>query len=222
MAFLDTILEIVFPSRCVGCGAKGGELCMSCISDSPTAEKEVAKWIFPIFEYRHPPIRKALGVFKYKNKKRLAKIFAELLYDKIIEELSELSMMENFRNPVLIPIPLYKSRARERGYNQALLLCEEIIKINYLRDSIDGEKLNLEKNVLIKSKETEHQARIKNRSERLKNVIGSFTAQNTEHVKGRNVILIDDITTTGATLSEAKKILKRAGARKIIAFTVAH
>ena len=77
-------------------------------------------------------------------------------------------------------------------------------------------------NVLIKPQETEHQARIHNRSARLKNIVGSFSVKNEELIKNKNIILIDDITTTGATLTEAKKVLKHAGARKIIAFTVAH
>ena len=94
-----------------------------------------------------------------------------------------------------------------------------MIKINDLRHAVN---LKLEKNILIKPKETEHQARIKDRRERLKNLIGSFAVKNGEKIKNKNIILIDDITTTGATLSEARKILKQYGARRIIAFTVAH
>ena len=88
--------------------------------------------------------------------------------------------------------------------------------------------MQLENNILIKIKETEHQARIKNRNVRLKNLIGSFVIKsdkqnkNVNLIRNRNIILIDDITTTGATLKEAQKILKQAGARKVIAFTVAH
>ena len=74
----------------------------------------------------------------------------------------------------------------------------------------------------IKNKETIHQANIKNRNIRLKNLIGSFIVKNKEEIKNRNIILIDDITTTGATLNEARKTLKKAGAKKIVAFTVAH
>jgi predicted amidophosphoribosyltransferase len=80
----------------------------------------------------------------------------------------------------------------------------------------------LESNILSKPRETEHQAHIENRTERLKNIIGSFGVKNISIIKNRNIILIDDITTTGATLAEAKKTLKQSGAKKIIAFTVAH
>jgi len=223
MRFLDTILDIIFPTKCLSCGQVGRDLCIKCLSESPVAERETAKWIFSLYDYRHPPIKKALWLFKYKGKKRLASIFAEIIYDKILEELSELSVMENFHNVILIPIPLSPKRYQERGYNQAELICKELIKINNLRHGVD---LKLESSILIKPKETEHQAHIKDRSNRLKNLSGSFAIKSNESnkspIKGRNIILIDDIATTGATLDEAKKTLKKAGARKIIAFTIAH
>ncbi|HTE48984.1 MAG TPA: phosphoribosyltransferase family protein [Candidatus Paceibacterota bacterium] len=219
MKFLNTILDIVFPAKCVSCGQSGADLCIKCLSDFPTAERETAKWIFPLFDYRHPPLKRALWLFKYKNKKSLARFFAKIIYDKILEELSELSLMENFNHAVLIPIPLSNLRYRERGYNQAELICKELIRINKLRHGAD---LILENNILIKPKETKHQAHIENKTKRLKNITGSFSVKNCETLKGRNIILIDDIITTGATLTEAKKILKLSGARKVIAFTVAH
>lgn len=223
MSFLDTILNIVFPAKCILCGKSEVDLCLDCLKEAPMAERESAKWVFPLYDYRHPAIKKSLWLLKYKGKKRLAYVFAEIIYEKILEELSELSILENFTNAILIPIPLSPKRHRERGYNQTELICQELIKINNLRGGVN---IKLENNILIKIKENEHQARIKNRNERLKNIIGSFGVEKTEKnislIKNRNVILIDDITTTGATLSEARKVLKQAGARKIIAFTVAH
>jgi competence protein ComFC len=127
--------------------------------------------------------------------------------------------MENFREPILIPIPLSRERFRERSYNQTELICEELIRLD---TSPRAHQLNLEKNILIKKIDTPHQAQIHDRSHRLKNVVGSFTLKNSDMINGKNIILIDDITTTGATLSEARKVLKKAGAKKIIAFTVAH
>lgn len=230
MQFLNTILNIVFPVKCISCGKSDEDFCSNCLQDIPAAERESAEWIFPLYDYRHPPLKKALKLFKYKNKKRLANIFAEVIYDKILEELSELSIMENFREPFLIPIPLSLKRYHERRYNQAELICKELIKINNLRQSVDnayfshGVNMQLGKNILIKIKETEHQAQIKNRSARLKNIIGSFAIKKEKEnlIKNKNIILIDDILTTGATLTEAKKVLKQSGARKVIAFTVAH
>ena len=229
MHFLNTIinniLNIIFPVKCILCGRSEVDLCLTCLKNAPGAERENAKWIFSLYDYRHPTIKKSLWLLKYKGKKRLANIFAEIIYEKILEELSELSVLENFIEPILIPIPLSSKRYRERGYNQAELICEELIKINNIRHGVN---LKLKNNILIKIKETEHQARIKNRNIRLKNLSGSFAIKNEKQnkninlIKGKNIILIDDITTTGTTLNEAKKVLKKAGARKVIAFTVAH
>ena len=219
MPFLNTILDIVFPVKCISCGKKGSDLCLNCLSLSPPALRESARWIFPLYDYRHPVIKKALWLLKYSGKKRLANVFAEIIYEKILEELSELSVMENFREPLLVPIPLSRKRHRERGFNQAELICRELIKINNPQRGMD---LKLEKNILIRVRDSEHQARIRDRRERLKNMVGSFTVKNKGLVKNKNIILIDDVTTTGATLNEAKKTLKEAGARKVIAFTVAH
>ena len=216
MDFLDTILNIIFPVNCISCNEKGCLLCSKCILLSPHAERESADWIFPIFDYRHPPIKKAIWSLKYKNKKGLATIFAEVMYSRILEELADYKAFENFNEPLLVPIPLAPKRTRERGFNQSILICEALIKLD------KNVNFELAKNILIKPKDTNHQAQIENRNKRLKNIIGSFVVIHPEFVVGHNIILIDDVTTTGATLSEAKKILKQAGAKKIIAFTVAH
>lgn len=216
MSFLNTILDILYPVNCISCNKTSVYFCINCLAECPETERESAEWILPVYDYRHTPIKKALWLLKYKGKIGFANIFADQMYGKILEEFSELSVMQNFKNPILIPIPLSARRYRERGYNQAELLCRGLVKL-------DGNKnFKLEKNVLIKTKETEHQARIKERSDRLKNLIGSFEVRNPELIQGRNIILIDDITTTGTTLNEARKILKKSGAKKIIAFTVAH
>lgn len=223
MRFLNTIFDIIFPVKCVSCGKNGFDLCGECLKSIPEAERESAKWIFPLYDYRNKIIKKSLWLLKYKGRKRLAGVFAKNIYEKILEELSDLSIMENFSEPILIPIPLSPKRYRERGFNQAELLCIELIKIDHLRHGVD---MQLEKNILIKPKDTEHQARIKNRNERIKNMAGTFAIKDEEKNKNiimkKNIILIDDILTTGATLSEARKVLKQVGARKVIAFTVAH
>jgi competence protein ComFC len=213
---INKILDIVFPVICVGCRKTGTNFCIKCISSSPFALRECDEWIFPLFDYRHPPIKKALWLLKYKNKRGVAEEFAKILYGKMMEELSDITIMESFRDSILIPIPLSKGRYRERGYNQVELICEQLVKLD------NNVNFILENNVLVKPKDTEHQARIKNRKERLKNIIGSFSTKNENLVKNKNIILIDDILTTGATLTEAKKALKKAGAKKIIAFTIAH
>ncbi len=220
MSFLNTILDLIFPVNCISCGQRGSDLCPNCLAEAPEALRESEDWIFPFYDYRHPNIKKAVWMLKYNGKKRLAGVFGEVIYNRILEELSDLSQMENFLDPILVPIPLSDKRLRERGFNQAEMICKKLMKLDA------GNNFELENKVLIKIKETEHQARIEDRGQRLKNIVGSFAIKgnqkNNERIKGRNIILIDDVTTTGATLNEAKKVLKHAGAKKVIAFTVAH
>lgn len=219
MSYLNTILEFIFPVNCLVCHKSGTDLCFECLSDSKNAVRECARWIFPIFDYRHPPVKKAMWMLKYKHKKRLAEVFAIALYEKMLEELPELAQFENFDKPIIIPIPLSKKRLKERGFNQTALIVKEIERINKIRNSLEFE-INLD--ILQKTKETEHQARIKDRNERLKNLKGTFVLNPKLSIKGKNIVLVDDVITTGATLSEAKKVLIKAGARKIYAFTIAH
>jgi competence protein ComFC len=216
MGILNTIFDVIFPVNCVACGKRGELLCQDCLVSSPSAERESEKWIFPLYDYRHKAIKRSIWLLKYKNKKGLAKIFARALYSRILEEISERIILENFKNPVLVPIPLADKRKRERGFNQAELLSREIMLL-------DSEKnLELVSKALIKPRETKHQAMINDRRKRMRNIEGSFEIKTKSLIEGRNIILIDDVTTTGATLKEARKILKEAGAKKIIAFTIAH
>ncbi len=214
MDLLNTILDIAFPVNCFACGRRGADLCAQCVSSFPQAERQCEPWIFPLFDYRHENVKRAVWLLKYGRKKRLADVFGDILARSISEEISELSILQNFRDPILVPIPLSKKRYKERGYNQADLLCKKITRAG-LPISYCGRALE-------KIKETEHQAHLKERSERLRNLTGSFAVINSKLVAGKNIILIDDVTTTGATLGEAKKMLKEAGAKNIIAFTIAH
>ena len=190
-------------------------LCYACPTDFPRAERPTLKWIYPALDYRHAGVRKAVHLLKYKRKKQIAQVLGDLLYERIIEEVHDLEKMHNFTNPVYISIPLHWKKYKKRGFNQVDLLLRQI-------ERNSTEKIKIKKRTLIKLRDTSNQARIKNRKERLENVVGSFVVRRPEKVKGRNIILLDDVATTGATLSEARKVLKEAGAKKVVAFTVAH
>lgn len=215
MQILNTILDFIFPPSCAICSRPGKYICIECLALCRTAERPTESWVFPRFDYRDLRVKKCIWLLKYKGKTKIALELAMAMRDQFLEELSELEQLENFTNPLVIPIPLSRERLRERGFNQSHLLAK------YLMQSID-ERLELANDVLIKAKDTEHQARITDRNKRLKNVIGSYTINNKMKIYKRNIILIDDVTTTGATLKEARKVLKENGARRVVAFTVAH
>ena len=212
---INGLWNFIFPLSCVRCARHGSVLCTKCLSEISLANTSVDKNIYPIFNYKHPTIKKALWEFKFKNNKALARPLAMALYDKILEELQELETFQGFADPLLIPIPLSKKGRKERGYNQSKLLCREL-------SFIDSVSFTLCLDVLYKPFDTKQQTKTLNKSERKNNLRGCFAIKNKERVKNKNIILIDDIVTTGATISEAKKALKQFGAKKVIAFTVAH
>jgi ComF family protein len=110
---------------------------------------------------------------------------------------------------------MHKNNLIERGYNQSELIVKEIIKID------KSKNFDFSINALKKIKETPHQSKLKNKSERLKNLKNCFWADE-KLIKDRNIILIDDVITTGTTMNEASKTLKSIGAKKIIGFSIAH
>ncbi|MFA5750980.1 MAG: ComF family protein [Candidatus Paceibacterota bacterium] len=212
---LNYILNLLFPENCLVCGKKGEKLCLSCINNFPFSERKCFKWIFPIYDYRFIYIKKAIHSFKYKGNKDLAKTFAKATYEKFLEEISIRRNMENFFIPILIPIPLSKKRFFERGYNQAELLARELARYS-------NGFLKVESDLLKRRTRKTHQAQTKNRFSRFENIKDVFWVKNPRKIENRNIILIDDVVTTGATLHEAKRVLEYSGAKKVIAFTIAH
>ncbi len=215
MIFLKHILDALFPRSCIGCDKNGRTICEKCIERAPKA-RDTENSFLSVFDYRDGVIKKALWMLKYKNRRDVAEDLGRTMADHFAEDLIELAQMKNFVNPVLIPIPLSKKKLRKRGYNQSLLIAKSVAK------NLQNFNLEIIENVLIKTKDTPPQAKIKNRRERLENLKDCFAISNKEKIVGRNIILVDDITTTGATLREATKVLKNAHAKKIISITAAH
>jgi len=168
-----------------------------------------------LFQYKNKISRKAIWAIKYNKNQKILNKFSSLLYEFILENVTDEIAFSNFNNPLLIPIPMHKNNLRERGYNQSELIAKEIYKID------EEKNFSIELGALIKIKETPHQSTLKNKNERLKNLKGCFSA-NSSLVKNRNIILIDDVITTGTTMSEVSKTLREAGAKKVIGFSLAH
>ena len=116
--------------------------------------------------------------------------------------------------PLLIPIPMSSKRQKERGFNQTESLCAQIIKLD--RENI----FEYNPNILQKSRHTLNQTLIKNKKERIENIKDSMKVSG--EVLGRNVVLIDDVTTTGATMRDARRALKENGVRNLLCVTLAH
>ncbi len=118
-------------------------------------------------------------------------------------------------NFAVIPIPLHFKKEHERGFNQALLLAQEFSKQT---------KIPIETNILQKVRETKTQVETENKESRTNNLEDAFRADAkvSENIKNKTIILIDDVSTTGATLVHAADALTKAGAKNIIGLVVAH
>ncbi|TSC84094.1 MAG: phosphoribosyltransferase [Parcubacteria group bacterium Gr01-1014_17] len=181
----------------------------------PPLSFQPREWALPLFPYENPLVKTAVWEVKYRGNTYIARLMGELLANELAEWLIELSETENFRAPLIVPIPLAPKRRAERGLNQCELLAREMMR------ELQG-LAELNALALIKVKETESQTKSKNRDARIKNLEDCFVVKNPAEIKGRNIVLLDDVTTTGATLAEARRTLLARGARKVIAITFAH
>jgi len=211
-------LDLLFPQKCLDCGISGTILCESCLmlfplflaENKPPNLPEIDE-IFVATSYENEIVKKTIWLFKYRGVKTLAEPLSALMVKRLGNKITHL--ISNFsQTTVIIPIPLSRKKIKKRGYNQAEILGK------CLSDKLS---IKMETNVLYKIKETISQVEIKDRDKRLKNIKGVFVVKNPEIIKNKIIILVDDIITTGATLNEAGRVLKQAGAEKIIGLTVA-
>lgn len=170
--------------------------------------------IYSIFSYKDLFIKKLIEIVKYKGNKKIINICGEILYGEISNQLSVISCQKEKKKIILIPIPSSKKRRREKGFNQCELLCEAILENN-------PNLFDYQKNILIKTKHRISQTKL-NKKERLKNLIGSMTVSCPELIIEKEIILIDDVWTTGATIKEAQKVLREANVKSIKIYTLAH
>jgi len=209
-------MEILFPSRCLGCNVSGKILCLNCINRIQPAERPTEENIMAVYDYRDPIIKRAIWKLKYYNSKYLGEKLGELLFLSFMEEIAEIKMFNEGSTIYVIPVPISKDRKMKRGYNQS-----EIIAKNFCLFA-DENIFQIKNNIIFKKENTIPQAKIKNRNDRLQNIKGSFGIKNIESVNGKTFIIIDDVTTTGGTMIEIIKLLKKSGAKKVLGFALAH
>jgi len=178
--------------------------------------KDISTNLKAVFSYKYPFCKTAIWEIKYKANKIIARKFASILYETILEEMSDIMLFNGGQKLILVPIPVGKKSLKEKGFNQSILLIQKIFEIDR------GKNFAVDLNILEKTRETEHQVRVKNRLKRLENLTGCFHVKNLSYVKGRSFIVIDDVITTGATMAEAERALKVAGAKNVYGFSIAH
>ncbi len=180
----------------------GDGLCVNCRECLPHFERAVSfgeykdglRGLIHLLKYeRVTPVRTPLGVM-------LAQVISELLPC-------------GDSRPLLVPVPLHRSRWRSRGFNQADVIARAAIRRL-------AAELEFDSDVLVRQRDTVSQVGL-SREERIENMRDAFRVSSPSRVKGRNVIVVDDVMTTGTTLSECARMLKEAGAERVWAATVA-
>jgi len=214
-----TALDFLFPRWCVGCGREGEFICPSCLRSLPRIKPPLcpkcgrpqssatlcpgcAGWQANIDGIRSPfrfdgVIRQAIHELKYRNLRAIAGLLAQWLNDYLTT------------NPVpgevVVPVPLHPKRLRERGYNQSRLLAKELAKLS---------GLPLVDNCLIRKRYSPPQARTATVAGRRVNVANAFFCRD-QRLRDKGVLLIDDVSTSGATLDACARALKEAGATSV-------
>ncbi len=209
------LVDLILPEKCISCNSKGQIICNNCVLKLRKTERETLNHIYACYDYRDPLIKRAIWELKYHRRSHIGEKLGQLLYEEFTEDLSEINQYLNNQPIYVIPIPISKDRLRKRGYNQAKTIASAFCDCN-------KKSLVLITDLVLKIKQTTPQAKIANRTHRLNNVKGVFKVANEEFVRGKTFIIIDDVTTTGATFLEVTKILKEGGAKKVLCFAVAH
>lgn len=181
------------PPVCPRCGLpqSSGLLCPDCVGRS-----------FEIDAIRSPfrfegTVKQAVYQLKYRNLRSISPLLAGFLGSFLAQN--------PIHGDVLVPVPLHRKRLRERGYNQSILLARHLGRLS---------GLPVDENSLIRKEFITTQARARNVEERMENVRTAF-ACNDSALDGKQVILIDDVATSGATLNACAGVLKEAGAEKV-------
>ncbi len=216
-----SLLEILFPPRCSICNSilsPGSPICICepCALDMDYFNNRVNLLNLP---EKHEPycdgmicvgkycdsLKDSLRRYKFGNKPSYYRAFGKLIALKV-QNTEQLGKID-----IIIPVPMHKNRQKQRGYNQAALIA------GYAAGQLG---IRSENNLLIKTKETRNQSLL-SKTERLANLEGVFKVVSPGRVAGKNILLVDDIITTGNTVNQCSKALKYAGAGKVIAGVIA-
>ncbi|MEK7168604.1 MAG: ComF family protein [Patescibacteria group bacterium] len=196
------LLDFIFPKKCLECGKNGKYICLDCVSqvlDGTFDENN-----FAVFKYRGV-IRKAIISLKYK--------FAYDIADELIEETVKRIKSKKYHGVTLVPIPLFWRRENFRGFNQSEILGKKI-----------AQKMNWKfiPDLLIRNKNTKPQVGLRGLT-RHSNLSGVFSVNPIYNLLPItcNLILFDDVYTTGSTIKEARKVLEKAGFNNVYSLTIA-
>ena len=211
--FINHVINLIYPNVCGICDKICKEnLCKKCEIKLNNIEK------FKVDTYKEKNFTKHIYLFKYEGiiKESLIKFkFNEkpYIYKSFVNFLIKNKKICRFLKSydIIIPVPIHYNRKVTRGYNQSALIAKEMAKY-----------LNIEYSDKVLLKKINNKAQsTKNKEERKENVIGVYHIKNEYKIYNKKIILLDDIYTTGSTVNECAKVLKKSGAKKVDVITIA-
>ncbi|MGB9643478.1 MAG: ComF family protein [Candidatus Ratteibacteria bacterium] len=200
------ITDLVFPEKCCGCGRQTAIakycFCDDCINHITIAPSLHGR-IFSLAIYEGP-VMKAIHAFKYEKKKWIARSFAAWMHDFLIQH-------PEIQFDIIIPVPLHPVKEFKRSFNQSWLMAFYLGKM---------QRKPAIYHALVKIRNNRSQTNLTS-DKRKENVEGVYRVSKIPIIKDKKILLIDDVYTTGATIEEAYRTLKRNGAREVKALTIA-
>ncbi len=219
------LLDFLFPPRCVGCKKIGSYICQNCRASIVFRDQLCPACDKPAIDgMTHPKcltawgLERVVSICKYqgvveKAIKQLKYQFVSDTAQTLISLIPPSAYLLIPKTAVLYPIPLHKDRLKWRGFNQAQKLAQ------ILAPKL---KIKLISGLLIRTQKRTPQADVRSRQNRIKNAQGLFTLSPAVSISQYpNILLFDDVWTTGATMKEAAKVLKRVGVQKVYGLTIA-
>lgn len=208
----EYVALLIFGSLCAGCKKPGPAICSRCLSLIPLASTTEHPGIYGLYNYGHPLVSHAIWNLKYRHAGQEAKLLTKQGAGLMNEIIAEHLQSEQLESIILVPVPQYKKKTRSRGFNQSAVIAE------WFRQEIPESKVE---DVLEKIKETLPQSHLADRKARMRNIDGAMRTKKTVDPK-KIYIVVDDVTTTGATFLEAKRALHTTGAKHILCIALAH
>ena len=221
------IIDLVYPSQCAGCGENGIRWCNDCQKKLVLVERNTcSKCGEPLktegreiclrcatgvtyfqqlksYAVYQDPLKSAIQQFKYKRNLGLGEIFAG--------DLMDILKKSNWQIDLIVPVPLSKTRIRERGYNQALVLARPL-----------GWKMEIpvQENLLVRHRDTKPQVGL-SLAEREQNLQDAFRTKDSGCIAGKNILIVDDVITSGSTMNACAKAFHEAGAGAVYGVSLA-
>lgn len=222
---IRALVGSVVESDCLGCSLPDYRLCLSCTQKIPRARQRCIgcqktnangmtcwecseEWhlhrVLTATSYRHSLVKRAVKVLKYQYNRSLVRPLALRL-------LTALHNAQLPNNPLFVPVPLHKQRERWRGFNQAAYLAQEASDMTLMGYA----------DALKRVKNTSPQTKTLGRAERINSMDDAFVVDDLAVIKGRHIMLVDDVCTTGATLNACARELLKSGASSVTGLVIA-